>query len=274
MASLGQLTAGIAHEINNPINFVYAGIDGLNTSLDALMEILDKYEEIENFEELGHIVDLLGEINALKDKLYFEETKDSVHDLVNAIRDGAQRTAEIVEGLRNFSRINETDLKKVNVHKGIESSLVLLNSKINQGQITVTKKYDPDTPDINCYPGQLNQVFMNLISNAIEAIDGGGEIKITSKNIEDYLIISIKDSGVGMSKDVMDKIFDPFFTTKDLGKGTGLGLSISFGIIEKHKGKLEVKSKFGMGSTFSIYLPKNLEPRKKRRRAAKAVVNA
>ncbi|MCG8320779.1 MAG: ATP-binding protein [Cytophagales bacterium] len=274
MASLGQLTAGIAHEINNPINFVYAGIDGLNTSLDALMEILNKYEEIEEFEKLDNIVDILQEINRLKDKLYFEETKESVHDLINAIRDGAQRTAEIVEGLRNFSRINETELKKVNVHKGIESSLVLLNSKINQHQITVTKTYDPNAPDINCYPGQLNQVFMNLISNAIEAIEGGGEIRIASRNLEDYMVISIKDNGVGMSKEMMDKIFDPFFTTKDLGKGTGLGLSISFGIIEKHKGRLEVKSKPGMGSTFSIYLPKNLERKKKRHKAMTVAVNA
>ena len=273
MASLGQLTAGIAHEINNPINFVYAGIDGLNTSLDALMEILDKYEEIEDFTGLDNILAILQDINHLKDKLYFEETKESVHDLVNAIRDGAQRTAEIVEGLRNFSRINETELKKVNVHKGIESSLVLLNSKINQRQITVLKKYDPATPDINCYPGQLNQVFMNLISNAIEAMDGGGEIKITSRNAEDHIVISIKDSGVGMSKEVMDKIFDPFFTTKDLGKGTGLGLSISFGIIEKHKGRLEVKSKTGIGSTFTIYLPKNLEQKKKRRKKLRLAVN-
>ena len=274
MASLGQLTAGIAHEINNPINFVYAGIDGLNTSLDALMEILDKYEEIEGFTGLENIFEILQEIKRLKDKLYFEQTKESVHDLVNAIRDGAQRTAEIVEGLRNFSRINETELKKVNVHKGIESSLVLLNSKINQHQIKVTKKYDPGTPEINCYPGQLNQVFMNLISNAIEAIEGGGEIKITSRNLEDHVVISIKDSGVGMNKEVMDKIFDPFFTTKDLGKGTGLGLSISFGIIEKHKGRLDVKSKPGMGSTFTIYLPKNLEQRKKRRKVLRATVNA
>lgn len=273
MASLGQLTAGIAHEINNPINFVYAGIDGLNTSLDALMEILDKYEEIEDFSGLDNILEILNEINRLKEKLYFDETKESVHDLINAIRDGAQRTAEIVEGLRNFSRINETDLKKVNVHKGIESSLVLLNSKINQNKISVTKKYDPEISDINCYPGQLNQVFMNLISNAIEATEGSGEIKITSRNTEEYVVITIKDTGVGMSKEVMDKIFDPFFTTKDLGKGTGLGLSISFGIIEKHKGRLEVKSKPGLGSTFAIYLPKNLEQKRKRRKKLRETVN-
>ncbi len=274
MASLGQLTAGIAHEINNPINFVYAGIDGLNTSLDALMEILDKYEEIEGLKGAQNVLEILNEINRLKENLYFEETKESVHDLINAIRDGAQRTAEIVEGLRNFSRINETELKKVNIHKGIESSLVLLNNKINQRQITVNRKYDPSSPEINCYPGQLNQVFMNLISNAIEAIHEKGEINIRSKNVEDYIVVTIKDNGVGMSKEVMDKIFDPFFTTKDLGKGTGLGLSISFGIIEKHKGKLEVKSKPDLGSTFTIYLPKNLESKKKLRKKAVAAVNA
>ncbi len=274
MASLGQLTAGIAHEINNPINFVYAGIDGLNTSLTVLLSILEKYEELEDFTGVEKVFDVLKDVTALKDQLYFNETKDSVHDLVNAIKDGAQRTAEIVEGLRNFSRINETDLKQVNIHKGIESSLILLNNKINAKKIKISKDFDVNTPDINCYPGQLNQVFMNLLSNAIEAIDGVGTIQVNTQNLEKEVLVSITDSGMGMTKEVMEKIFDPFFTTKDLGKGTGLGLSISFGIIEKHKGRLTVDSELEQGSTFSIYLPKNLERKNKKKKNQVAVINA
>ncbi|MDN5201727.1 tetratricopeptide repeat protein [Fulvivirgaceae bacterium BMA10] len=259
MASLGQLTAGIAHEINNPINFVYAGIDGLRASVEVLMEILNKYEEIEDFTGIEKVLDTLNEIHQLKSDLYFNETKSSINDLISAIKDGAQRTAEIVDGLRNFSRTNETELKTVNIHKGIESSLVLLNNKINEHDIRIIKKFDEELPEINCYPGQLNQVFMNLLSNAIEAIDQKGRIEIKTENLENDIKISIMDNGCGMSEAIIEKIFDPFFTTKDLGKGTGLGLAISFGIIKKHKGKFDIVSKEGKGSTFIIYIPKGLE---------------
>ncbi len=263
MASLGQLTAGIAHEINNPINFVYAGIDGLKTSLDALIEILDKYEKIDTYNEIDEVLKMVNEINELKQKLYYKETKGAVHELINAVKEGAERTAEIVEGLRNFSRTNETELKTVDVHRGIESSLVLLNNKINSQEINVIKDFDSNLPEINCYPGQLNQVFMNLLNNAIEAIEGKGVINITTQNSPKQIKISISDSGIGMENEVKEKIFDPFYTTKDLGEGTGLGLSISFGIIQKHQGTLEVESKPGSGTTFTILIPKALHLSKK-----------
>ncbi|MCZ6520990.1 MAG: tetratricopeptide repeat protein, partial [Bacteroidetes bacterium] len=255
MASLGLLTAGIAHEINNPINFVYAGVDGLKLSLEGLMEILDKYGEIDRMGDIKETINVLNEVKELKKKVYFDETKDSVFQVVNAIREGASRTAEIVNGLRNFSRLDENELKVANLHTGIDSTLLLLNNKIKKDGIKVAKDYDHDIPKITCYPGQLNQVFMNILSNAIEAIQGKGVITITTRNLGDHVQIKIKDNGRGMSDEIQEKIFDPFYSTKEMGKGTGLGLSISFGIIEKHKGKIEVISQEGKGSEFVISLP-------------------
>jgi signal transduction histidine kinase len=258
MASLGELTAGIAHEINNPINFVYAGVDGLKFSLEGLIEVLNKYGELDDFEQVHQAQELLADIRLLKDELYFEETKKGVFEVVEAIKEGAMRTSEIVDGLRNFSRLDEWDLKLANIHVGIENTLVLLSPKIKDGQIKLIKYYDDLIPEVNCYPGQLNQVFMNLLSNAIEAIPDQGTIVIRTINYDDFVTISIKDDGRGIPIEIKSKIFEPFFTTKGLGKGTGLGLSISFGIIQKHYGKIEVHSSPNNGAEFTITLPKDL----------------
>ncbi len=258
MASLGELTAGIAHEINNPINFVYAGVDGLKSSLEGLIEVLDKYDELENYEELDKAKALLHDIKSLKHNLYFDETKRNVFEVVNAIKEGAHRTSEIVNGLRNFSRLDEGEMKEANIHVGLENTLVLLTPKLKEKSIEVSRHYDDLMPEINCYPGQLNQVFMNILSNAIEAVALSGKITIVTRNHDDNIVISIRDDGRGIPKSQLDRIFEPFYTTKDLGHGTGLGLSISFGIIQKHQGTIEVKSKPGSGSAFIINIPKGL----------------
>lgn len=258
MASLGELTAGIAHEINNPINFVYAGVDGLKSSLEGLIEVLNKYGELDDFEQAHQAELLLEDIRQLKHELYFDETKKGVFEIVEAIKEGAMRTSVIVDGLRNFSRLDEGDLKLANIHVGIENTLVLLSPKIKDGQIKLIKYYDDLMPEINCYPGQLNQVFMNLLSNAVEAIAKEGTITIRTRNYDDYVTISIHDNGRGIPSEIKPKIFEPFFTTKGLGKGTGLGLSISFGIIQKHHGQIEVNSKPKQGAEFIITLPKDL----------------
>jgi len=255
MASLGLLTAGIAHEINNPINFVYAGVDGLKSSLEALLKVLDSYSQMDTAVDSDGISNIIEEVKTLKENIYFDETKQNIYDVVNAIREGASRTAEIVSGLRNFSRLDETELKTADIHKGIDSTLLLLNNRLKRDNVKVFKDYDQRITSINCYPGQLNQVFMNILSNAIEAIDGQGEIVIKTRAEEENLTIGIKDTGKGMTPETKKRIFDPFYSTKDLGKGTGLGLSISFGIIEKHKGKIEVNSEQGKGSEFIITLP-------------------
>ncbi len=256
MASLGQLTAGIAHEINNPINFVYAGVDGLKASVDRLMQVLNKYGEIENENTRKGQAKLLREAQTIKRDIYFEKTKESLLKVINAVKEGASRTVEIVNGLRNFSRMDETVLKFANIHEGIDDTLVILKSQVSRSNIQITREYDESLPEIKCFPGQLNQVFMNIIGNAIQAIEGDGEITISTKNLRDIIKISIKDSGVGMPEEVKDKIFEPFFTTKDAGEGTGLGLSISYGIIQNHKGKLMAYSEVGKGSEFVMFLPK------------------
>ncbi len=256
MASLGELTAGIAHEINNPINFVYAGVDGLRSSLEGLLDVLNKYAKLDDANSIKEIKLVLDEVKDLKNRLYFSETQENVFEVVNAIKEGAMRTAEIVKGLRSFSRLDETELKQANVHDGIDSTLVLLNSKIDRDRINIIKVYDPGIPEIECFPGQLNQVFMNILSNAIDSIRGVGRVSITTRNLESEVEIKITDTGKGMSDDVKAKIFQPFFTTKGLGEGTGLGLSITFGIIDKHEGTITVDSTENKGTTFTIIIPK------------------
>ncbi len=262
MASLGELTAGIAHEINNPINFVYAGVDGLRSSLEGLLEVLNKYARLDDADSIEEIKSVLNDVKELKHQLYFKETKDNVFEVVNAIKEGATRTAEIVKGLRSFSRLDETELKQASIHEGIDSTLVLLNSKIDSDRISIIKKYDFTIPEIECFPGQLNQVFMNIISNAIDSIVGEGSITIKTRNLDTEVEIQIIDTGKGMSEEVKSKIFQPFFTTKGLGEGTGLGLSITFGIIDKHKGSISVDSAEDKGTAFTIVIPKkhHLEP--------------
>ncbi|MEM8893798.1 MAG: ATP-binding protein, partial [Bacteroidota bacterium] len=201
---------------------------------------------------------LLADIRQLKHDLYFDETKKGLFEVVEAIKEGAMRTSEIVDGLRNFSRLDEGELKQADIHVGVENTLVLLTPKIKDGEIEIVRAYDDLMPELNCYPGQLNQVFMNLLSNAIEAIEGLGKITVRTRNYDDFVTISIKDDGRGIPKENLSKIFEPFFTTKGLGKGTGLGLSISFGIIKRHHGKIEVSSKTGAGAEFIITIPKDL----------------
>lgn len=288
MASLGQLTAGIAHEINNPINFVYAGVDALQTTLDELMELMTLYEEYEEL-ETNHSLneenkqekeqkkkEKFDEILELKSQIQFEELKEDLHQLVKDIRYGAHRTSEIVKGLRTFSRLDEVELRWADLHENIVATLVILRPQYKD-HIEVVRNFDTQISQIECFPGKLNQVFTNIIANAIQAIDEERERK-KKEGIEllqkDQIIIStqklskedspldtetakisIQDSGKGMNEETRQKIFEPFFTTKEVGKGTGLGLSISFGLIEKHQGKMEVKSTIGEGTTFFIYLP-------------------
>ncbi len=250
MASLGVLTAGVAHEINNPVNFISGGIESLRENyedLKKLLEFIEVHDSKHTPAELWEIIDSVRKEIELKSLLPEMEV------LINTIRNGALRTSEIVKGLRNFSRLDESDMKKANLEEGINSTLVILNNKI-KGKITLEKEFS-GIPEIICYPGQLNQVFMNILSNAADAIDGEGIIRIKTLQKDDQIIIHISDTGSGMPEEIRSHIFEPFFTTKAVGKGTGLGLSISYGIIENHKGNIEVKSEVGKGTEFIITLP-------------------
>jgi signal transduction histidine kinase len=258
MASLGQLTAGIAHEINNPINFVTSNIKPLKLDIEDIKSLLGKYEQLEHAEDFKSG---LQEIKLFRQEIDIDYIHEEITSLIKGIEDGATRTAEIVTGLRTFSRLDESDLKSVDLHEGLESTLVLLRTNIPKN-VTVIRHYGT-LPKIECYAGKINQVFMNILTNAFNAIkthsDGREEfVTITTREENGQAVISIKDTGPGMTQEVKEKIFDPFFTTKDVGEGTGLGLSIVFSIIEKHNGRINVISSPGEGAEFIIYLPMNI----------------
>jgi len=251
MASLGQLTAGIAHEINNPINFVSASIKPLRRNISSVLSITQKYDDLLSASELAHVAE---EIRRYKNDLEFEVVVEELQTILRNIENGAKRTTEIVRSLRNFSRLDEDVLKCMNIHDGIDSTLELLTNQL-KNRVEVVKNYG-DVPEVECYPGQLNQVFMNVLANAAQAIEGNGSIFITTARVQDTVRLSFKDTGKGISPDVKMKIFDPFFTTKKIGEGTGLGLSITFGIIKKHHGTVEARSEgVDKGAEFIITLP-------------------
>ncbi len=250
MSSLGVLTAGIAHEINNAVNFISANINPLKNDIEDIMRVLAKYTEITPGISLN---DKLAEINKLTNEIDLNYTVDETRNLLSGMEEGAKRTAGIVKDLRTFSRLDESELKHVNIHDNINSTLTLLHSQYRD-KITIVKNYG-DLPPVECYPGKLNQVLMNIITNAIHATPDKGEITISTTTKADKIAISIRDTGTGMTKEIMAKIFEPFFTTKDVGHGTGLGLSISYSIIQDHHGSIEVVSEPGKGSEFIITLP-------------------
>ncbi|MGD0755069.1 MAG: AAA family ATPase [Bacteroidales bacterium] len=249
MASLGQLVAGIAHEINNPVNFISAGVDSLSNNLEEIRQVIEIYHKI----TARNVNIKLKEIEELKERVNYKEAIREINKLIDSIKNGAKRTTEIVRGLRTFSRLDEDILKMADIHEGIDSTLILLHNKY-KNRIEIVKNYS-DLPFIECYPGQLNQVFMNILSNAVDAIDEKGTITISTSISGESVKVSIKDTGYGIHENLKTKIFDPFFTTKGVGKGTGLGLSISQSIIEKHKGTISFKSEQGNGTVFIITLP-------------------
>jgi signal transduction histidine kinase len=255
MASLGQLTAGIAHEINNPINFISSGIKPLKMDIEDLLKILDTYKELfDHYPEAE-------KVKKIKESIDYHYVIGEIEELLNGIEEGAKRTTEIVVGLRTFSRLDEDTLKYTNINENLDATIVLLNNKL-KSNINVVKNYCNES-NLECYPGKLNQVFMNILSNAIDAIkekfpNGGGEIKINTYHDEDYFVIEFSDNGIGMKEEVKKRIFEPFFTTKKVGEGTGLGMSIVYKIIEKHHGKIEVSSDYGVGTTFKLYIYKKL----------------
>lgn len=258
MASLGQLTAGIAHEINNPINFVSSNIKPLRRDIEDIQALIAKYEELVEKNQLDV---QFTEVTSLKKELDYDYLKHEIDVLLKGMADGAGRTVEIVKGLKSFSRLDESDLKYANVNEGIESTLIILSSTF-RGKVNIIKELG-SIPEIECYAGKLNQVFMNIINNAAQAVlsahasDDDGKVIIRTQQNEGNISIHIIDNGTGMSEEVRSKIFDPFFTTKKAGEGTGLGLSIVYSIIELHKGTIEVESTLGVGTEFIITLPLN-----------------
>jgi len=262
MSSLGLLVAGIAHEINNPVNFIYGNLTYAHEYIKSLVELINLYKEVYPQPQ--------PEIQAKIEEIELDYLIDDLGRILGSMKIGSVRISKIVESLRNFSHLDEAELKPVNIHSGIESTLLILQHRLNadekQPEINIIKCYS-ELPLVNCYASALNQVFMNIINNAIDALravktedyDFSKELNITITtfiNNAQNVVISISNNGHGMEKSVVTKIFDPFYTTKPVGSGTGLGLSISYSIIvEKHHGKLSCFSTPGNGTEFVIEIP-------------------
>jgi two-component system, NtrC family, sensor kinase len=255
LASIGQLAAGVAHEINNPIGYVFSNFGTLQTYLVDLLKLVDAFVLAEP--EIGN-PDTRAQITALRKKIDLEYLKADLLDLMSESREGIERVRKIVQDLKDFSHVDaSSDWQWVDIHRGLESTLNVVNNEIKY-KADVIRDFG-NLPQVQCLPSQLNQVFMNLLVNAAHAInpDARGTIKVSTGSHADHIWIEISDSGCGMSPEVMGRIFDPFFTTKPVGKGTGLGLSLSYGIVQKHHGKIEVCSTPGEGTHFRITLPIN-----------------
>jgi two-component system, NtrC family, sensor kinase len=249
LSSLGQLVAGIAHEINNPINFIYGNTDFLKQYVGTFLDV------IRFVDELGLPPAERERLDAKKKELDFDYVSEDTVKLLSSIRNGAERAAAIVRDLRSFIHSRSVERAPVSLERAAETTLGLVTHEI-RGRITITRQYGKDIPDILGHEGQLCQVLMNLIVNAIQAIKDKGEIIIRTRRTQDGgVAIDVTDNGMGISEADQLKVFDPFFTTKPVGQGTGLGLSISYSIVDAHGGRLTVQSEVGKGATFTLALP-------------------
>ncbi|HMJ25171.1 MAG TPA: ATP-binding protein [Pyrinomonadaceae bacterium] len=249
MASLGQMAAGVAHELNNPAGFIYSNIEQLKQYVERLERCLSDYDK------LTLPPDVVARIREIKNENHYDNIVADLGSILSDCYLGAERIRDVVLNLRLFSSLDEGAVKRVDLIEGIESTVRLLSQYYRSGRITLIRDY-VEIPQVNCLAAQLNQVWMNLLANAAQAIGAAsGEVRIVTRCEGQKVMVSIADSGPGISVAQQKKIFDPFFTTKPIGEGTGLGLSISHGIVERHGGKIEVESTPGVGTTFTVSLP-------------------
>jgi hemerythrin-like metal-binding protein/PAS domain S-box-containing protein len=253
LASIGQLAAGVAHEINNPIGYINSNLGSLKNYIDNLLELVEKYEKTE---ASNTDTEQLKDIKAFKHKIDLEYLKSDVLDLLDESHEGATRVKKIIQDLKDFSHQGGEDMWEwTDLHSGIESTLNIVGSELKY-KATIIKEFG-DLPEVKCLPHQLNQVFMNLLVNAAHAIEHEGTITIRTGTENEQVWVEISDTGKGIAPEHLSKIFDPFFTTKPVGSGTGLGLSVSYTIIKKHQGNIKLTSQLGQGTTFRIILPIN-----------------
>lgn len=248
MASLGQLAAGVAHELNNPAGFVYGNMDLLGEYLVQLQQLLSVYDEIALQD------DDATRVASIKERIGYEGLVADLNSIILDCSEGSKRICDVVKNLRLFSRLDEAEVKEIEIHEGIDSTIRLLSRYLSSGKITVHRDYG-ELPLVSCYAGQLNEVWLNLLVNAAQAISDKGQVGIKTRREEDSIVVAISDTGTGIPEHERSRIFDPFFTTKPVGEGTGLGLSISYGIIERHHGTITVESQVGKGTTFTVKIP-------------------
>lgn len=252
LASIGQLAAGVAHEINNPIGYIFSNYGMLETYLGSLFEMLNVYENAEN--SLGD-PNVVKELQAKRVALEVEFLKEDIPDLMKESKEGIVRVRKIVQDLKDFSHVDaKPEWSFTNLNQGIDSTLNVVNNEVKY-KADIIKEYG-DIPPVQCIPSEINQVVMNLVVNAAHAIGPDrGKIWIRTGIENESAWIEITDNGSGIPKEVVPRIFDPFYTTKPVGKGTGLGLSLSYGIIQKHRGQIDVQTEVGKGTTFRLVLP-------------------
>ncbi len=256
MKSLGELVAGIMHEINNPINFIYGNMTHLSNYSNDLINMIEEYNKYADSltpEQQSAIKDMLEEID-------YNFLKSDLPELIKSCKEGADRAKNIIQDLKSFSRMEEVSITDVNLPAEIDTTLNILHNKI-KNKAEVHKEYMENVPKIEAFGGQLNQVFMNILDNAVGAIEKQGDIwiRINKDDSGKNIVLEIEDNGVGMDQETASKVFDPFFTTKPVGQGTGLGMSITHKIIKNHQGSISVSSKVGQGTKFIITLPLNID---------------
>ncbi|MFQ5960633.1 MAG: CHASE2 domain-containing protein [Candidatus Methylomirabilales bacterium] len=251
MASLGLLVAGVAHELNNPIGFIHSNVDFIGEYVERLRGIIEAYEAVDIADGPAR-----RRVEELKKRARLDFTLKTLDELIASCREGTERVKKIVIDLRAFSRTDDVGPMRVDLQEGIETTLSLLTNEYKD-RIDVHREYGY-LPKVECFPGQVNQVFMNLLLNAAQAISGRGDVWIKTSSHGDRATIAIKDNGCGIPEKDLPKIFDPFFTTKRVGEGTGLGLSITYGIIKKHGGSIRVTSQVGKGTEFTVDIPLRL----------------
>ena len=249
MASIGQLAAGVAHEINNPVGFVNSNLGTLGKYITNMFSVIDAYETAEA--KVGP--NTCPEVTQVKKTVDFNYLKEDIPSLLKESQEGLSRVTRIVQDLKDFSHVDESNWQHANLEQGLDSTLNVVSNEIKY-KADVVKQYG-GLPDVECMPSQLNQVFLNMLMNAAQAIEKKGTITVRTGSSGDEVWVEVEDTGKGIAPENLNRIFDPFFTTKPIGKGTGLGLSLSYGIVQKHHGRIEVKSEVGKGSTFRVWLP-------------------
>jgi PAS domain S-box-containing protein len=260
MASIGQLAAGVAHEINNPTGFVSSNLKTLSDYQNDMLSLIKEYRNLisdlranlGNTQVLDSLTEQAERIGALESEVDIDFIMDDTPNLIKDCQEGTERIKKIVIDLKDFAHPGEQKFQYADINKNLDSTLNVVWNELKY-KATVTKEYG-ELPEVKCYPQQLNQVFMNLLVNAAQAIEKEGEIRISTQALDGQVQIRISDSGSGIPKENLSRIFDPFFTTKEVGKGTGLGLNVAYNIIQKHKGTIDVESEVGRGTTFTIRL--------------------